>query len=168
MRTGVNNRPGRRAAGVPVLVVWWAVLGGLWMLLVDTASTAEALCAVAAALAGVLVARLVFESGIAGIRPTAGLCWALARQLTRVPVDLWLLAMALARTLAGRRRPGRFHELPLELAVDEKSNARRAGIELVGSLAPNTIVLGVDERRVVVHQLVARHSARASVGEIGS
>ncbi len=47
-------------------------------------------------------------------------------------------------------------------------DARRAGIELAGSLAPNTIVLGVDEQQVVVHQLAARHGERASVVEIGS
>jgi hypothetical protein len=29
-------------------------------------------------------------------------------------------------------------------------------------------VLGVDEHRVIVHQLVARHGERTSVGEIGS
>jgi len=120
------------------------------------------------ALAGALVTRLVLVSEIAGMRPAAGLCPALARQLMRVPIDLWLLAVALARTLAGRRRPGRFHELALELAVEERDNGRRAGIELIGSLAPNTIVLGVDERRVIVHQLVARHGERAGVREIGS
>lgn len=138
------------------------------MLLVDTVSTAEVLCAVAAALAGVLVTRLVLGSEIEGMHPTIGLVAALARQLARVPADLWLLTVALARTLAGHRRPGRFHKLALELAVDEQGNGRRAGIELVGSLAPNTIVLGVDERRVIVHQLVARHDERASVREIGS
>jgi hypothetical protein len=154
--------------GAVVVLAWWALLGGAWMLLVDTVSTAEVACAVVAALAGVVATRLVFGSGIAGMRPTVSLCSALARQSARVPVDLWLLAVALARTLAGRRRPGRFHELALELAVNEQGNGRRAGIELVGSLAPNTIVLGVDEHRVVVHQLVARHGERSSVGEIGS
>ncbi len=151
-----------------MVLAWGGLLGGMWMVLVDTVSTAEVACAVVAALAGVIVTRLVSGSGIAGMLPAVSLCWRVATQLTRVPVDLWLLAMALARTLAGRRRPGRFHELPLELPVNEKGNGRRAGIELVGSLAPNTIVLGVDEHRVVVHQLVARRSERSSIGEIGS
>lgn len=151
-----------------MVLAWWGLLGGMWMLLVDTVSTAEVLCAVAAALAGVLVTRLVLGSEIAGMRPRTGLVSALARQLARVPADLWLLTVALARTLVGHRRAGRFHELPLELTVDERGNARRAGIELVGSLAPNTIVLGVDGQRVIVHQLVARHGERASVREIGS
>lgn len=164
----MNTRRRRLLAGGLVLTGWWALLGGMWMLLVDTVSTAEVLCAVAAALAGVLVTRLVFDSGIASMRPAGNLPVAVAKQLARVPVDLWLLAVALARALAGRRRPGRFYEMALELPVDERGNGRRAAIELVGSLAPNTIVLGVDEQRVIVHQLLARHSERESVVEIGS
>ncbi len=164
-----NGQRHRPPAGAGVLVLAWAgVLGGLWMLLVDTVSTAEVLCAVAAAVAGALVTRLVFESGTARMRPAAGLLAAVVRQLARVPGDLWLLALVLARTLAGHRRPGRFHRLPLELPVSAAGDARRAGIELAGSLAPNTIVLGVDEQQVVVHQLAARHGERASVVEIGS
>ncbi len=127
-----------------MLVAWWALLGGAWMLLVDTVSTVEALCAVVAALLGVLATRLVFSSGVGGTRPAGRLAVALARQLARVPADLWLLVLALSRALGGHRRPGRFHELALELPVDERGNGRRAEIELVGSLAPNTIVLGVD------------------------
>jgi hypothetical protein len=110
--------------GGVVVLAWWGLLGGTWMLLVDTVSTAEVLCAVAAALAGALATRLVLGSEIAGMCPTIGLVSALGRQLARVPADLWLLTVALARTLAGHRRPGRFHELPLELAVNERGNRR--------------------------------------------
>jgi hypothetical protein len=72
--------------GIVVVLAWWGLLGGTWMLLVDTVSTAEVTCAVVAALAGVVVTRLVFESGIAGVRPTVSLCSALAKQLARVPL----------------------------------------------------------------------------------
>jgi hypothetical protein len=137
------------------------------MLLVDTFSTAEAIGAAVAALAGAVATILVYGSE-AAMRPTASLGSALVRQLARVPSDLWLLAVVLAHTLAGSRRPGRFHELALELPMSEQGNGRRAAIELLGSLAPNTVVLGVDECRVIVHQLAARHEERASVREIGS
>jgi multisubunit Na+/H+ antiporter MnhE subunit len=167
-RAGKRGGRGGLLAGALALIAWWGLLAGLWMLLVDTVSTAEVLCAAAAAAVGVLVTRLVYDSGIATLRPAGGLPVALARQLVRVPADLWLLAVALSRALVGRRRPGRFHELALELPVDERGNGRRAAIELVGSLAPNTIVLGVDERRVVVHQLLARRAARERVAEVGS
>ncbi|MGH2865077.1 MAG: Na+/H+ antiporter subunit E [Solirubrobacteraceae bacterium] len=162
------NKQRRLLAGALVLIGWWGLLGGVWMLLVDTVSTVEVLCAVAAALAGVLATRLVFDSGAASMRPAGRLPVALAKQLVRVPADIWLLAVALARALAGNRRPGRFYELALELPVSEQGNGRRAAIELLGSLAPNTIVLGVDEQRVIVHQLLARHCERESVVEVGS
>jgi|GEM_PF-3169594 len=159
----------RRGAGrVLVLLAWWMLVGGLWMLLVDTVSTAEVLCAVGAGLAGVLGARLAFESEIARMRPVGGLLKGLARQLLRVPGDLWLLARELVRALIGQRRAGRFHDIALEIPLDPSGSGRRAAIELFGSLAPNTIVLGVDEQRVAAHQLVARHEERSSLREIGS
>ncbi len=174
----------RSAGGALVLVVWCALLGGLWMLLVDTVSVAELVGAAVAALLGVLAGYLAFAEQLAPLRPTpTAIAW-FGRQLMRVPADLWLLAVALARALlgrgpagggrigdragGGRRRPGRFHEVAVELPVDPSGNTRRAGIELFGSLAPNTIVLGVDERRAIVHQLVARHQERDRLREIGS
>lgn len=149
-------------------VGWSALLGGMWLLLVDTASSVEAACGAAAALTGALVTRLVFASGIAAMRHPGGLSIALARQIARVPADMWLLVVALVRTLAGRRPRGRFHEVAIELPLDAHGNGRRASIELIGSLSPNTIVLGVDERRVIVHQLSARQSERESVVRIGT
>lgn len=166
------NKRGRLLARAVVLFACWVLLGGVWMLLVDTVSSAEGLAAVAAALVGAFATLLVFDSDLAEMRlaggMAGGLLMALGRQLARVPADLWLLALALSRALVGRWRPGRFHELALELPMSEKANGRRAAIELIGSLAPNTIVLGVDERRVVVHQLLARHQERERVLEIGS
>ncbi len=167
MTARADKRRGRLVLAA-ALIVWWALLGGVWMLLVDTVSTAEVLSAVAASLLAALATGLVFGGGIDSMRPAASLLVGLARQLARVPADLWLLALALGRARAGRRRAGRFHELALELPPSERGNGRRAAIELIGSLAPNTIVLGVDERRVIVHQLLARHAERESVVEIGS
>jgi multisubunit Na+/H+ antiporter MnhE subunit len=171
MTTRVNNwqrRVAAAAAAAAVLTVCWVAIAGLWMLLVDTPSTAEEVSAAVAALVGVIATRLVLAGEVERMRPALSVVSALARQLGRIPADLWLLAVALARALTGRRRPGRFHELELHLPVNERGNGRRAAIELVGSLAPNTIVLGVDEHRVIVHQLLARHDERASVREIGS
>ncbi len=100
---------------------------------------------------------------------------AAVRQLTRVPADLWLLARELGPAIgraamlgpAGPRRTGGFRSLPFEGADEPRANARRAGIELLGSLAPNTIVLGVDDRQVVVHQLASKASEARRLPEIG-
>jgi multisubunit Na+/H+ antiporter MnhE subunit len=165
VRAKTRGGPGVLAR-VGATIVTAMALFALWMLLVDTSSTAELLAALAATLLGVLATRLVFKEEAARMAPAPWLPMALARQLARVPADLWLLAVALARALAGRRRPGRFHRIPLTLGLDPAENARRAAIELAGSLAPNTIVLGVDEREVIVHQLADRRRQRLSLKEI--
>jgi hypothetical protein len=151
-----------------VLAVSWALLIGAWFLLVDTSSVAEWSAAVAAGLVATLAAWVVYESGVARMRPSLVLLRGLGRQLVRVPPDFWLLARELGRALAGRHRAGRFHELRLPLPVNARGDARRATIETLGSLAPNTIVLGIDEEGVIVHQLAARHEERSSVEGIGA
>jgi multisubunit Na+/H+ antiporter MnhE subunit len=167
-RVDKGRRRRRWAGGALVLLVWWGALGGLWMLLVDTVSVAEVSCAAVAALLGALASHLAFEQQIAPLRLTARMLVWLGRQLARVPADLWLLAVVLGRALLGRHRPGRFHEIAVQLPEDPAGNTRRAGIELFGSLAPNTIVLGVDGRRAIVHQLAARHQERDQLREMGS
>ncbi|HEX3512197.1 MAG TPA: hypothetical protein VHT27_13985 [Solirubrobacteraceae bacterium] len=150
------------------MLIAFALFVGVWLLLVDTSSTAEWVGALIAAAIAVVAAALVYDSGTARLRFGLRSARGLFAQLARVPVDVWLLVRELARAIAGTHTQGRFHELALELPMSPRGNARRATIELVGSLAPNTIVLGVDERHVVVHQLVARHEERAGVGEIGA
>jgi len=93
--TARADRRRRRLVLAAVLIAWWALLGGLWMLLVDTVSTAEVLSAVAVALVAALATRLVFGSGTDSMRPAASLPAALVRQLARVPADLGLLGIAL-------------------------------------------------------------------------
>jgi multisubunit Na+/H+ antiporter MnhE subunit len=160
---------GRRRAVIALsLLSWWVLLAALWMLIVDTISLAEVIGAAVAALAAVLLTRLASEVERPAVRFGLGTARRTARQALRVPADLLLLFRELPFALVGKHRAGRFHEIELELPLDARGNARRAATELFGSLAPNTIVLGVDERRVIVHQLVARHRQRTSVGEIGS
>jgi hypothetical protein len=136
------------------------------MLLVDTASVPELVAGAAAAALAAVGARLVWAQKLVRLRGGTGLLAALPRQFARVPVDLWLLARELLRALAGAHRPGRFHALDFEGGAGPRADSRRAALELVGSLAPNTIVLGVDERRVIVHQLVASQRERARLKDI--
>lgn len=149
-----------------------AALAAVYMLLVDTHSVAEFSACAAAALLGLILAELARRQGVARLRvPLAALLW-LGRQILRVPVDLGLLARELARELAGRHPAGRFHTVELDAGGGPRARGRCArgrcaAIELLGSLAPNTIVLGVDEHGAVVHQLKARAAERESVREMG-
>lgn len=135
------------------------------MLLVDTVSIAELAACSAAALIGTLATVLVKHEGVADLREHHVFVTSLPKQLARVPLDVLLLIRELGRALAGRHPTGRFHELPFEGGSDPRENARRAAVEMLGSLAPNTIVLGVDDEKIVVHQLAAHARDRAAVRE---
>lgn len=148
------------------LLICLSVLWGAWMLLVDTASVAEFSAGAAAALLGTLACGLVSHEDVAPLREHRAFLLGIPRQLARVPKDMWLLVRELGRALAGRHTGGRFHTVPFDGGEDPRDNARRAAVELLGSLAPNTIVLGVDDERIVLHQLSARAAERHSVGEI--
>jgi len=144
----------------------WLLAAATWMLLVDTSSVPEFVAGAAAASVAAIAARLVWAQHLVRLHGGTGLIATLPRQLARVPIDLWLLVRELARALAGVHRPGRFHALPFDGGRGPQGDSRRAALELVGSLAPNTIVLGVDEHRAIVHQLVADHRERAGLGDI--
>jgi hypothetical protein len=148
------------------LLLCLVAMAAVWMLLVDTRSIAEYSACAAAALIGTLACALVSHEDVAQLREHRVFVLGLPRQLARVPVDLWLLARELGRALLGRHPAGRFHAVPFEAGSGPRENARRAATELLGSLAPNTIVLGVDDEQVVVHQLAARAAERHAIREI--
>ncbi|MHB1468242.1 MAG: Na+/H+ antiporter subunit E [Solirubrobacteraceae bacterium] len=149
----------RRRAPLPAVLLLWVGLLAAWFLLVDTSSIAELLAGAASAAVAAALTVLAREEGLFEPALWIGIGF-LARALIRVPADLALLARQLLRALAGRQSRGRLHEIELELPDSSRGDARRAAIELIGSIAPNTIVLGVDDRHVVVHQLVARRAER--------
>lgn len=148
------------------LLLCLVAFAAVWMLLVDTISIAELAACAAAALIGTIASGLVSREDVAHLREQHVLLLGLPRQLARVPFDLWLLVRELARALLGRHPGGRFHAVPFDAGSAEARNARRAAIELLGSLAPNTIVLGVDDEQIVLHQLAARAAERHSLREI--
>lgn len=149
-----------------VWLLWWAALAAVWMLLVDTRSTAELAACGGVSLAGLLLTALVSRQHVADLRLRHGLLLAIPKQALRVPADLGRLTLALVKAFLGRRPPGRLYSLPFEGTKGPLANGRRAATELIGSLAPNTIVLGVDDEQVVVHQLVGDPSARAQIEEL--
>lgn len=121
---------------------WWALLLGLWLALANKATasefTAGAIAAAIGAVAAVSVRREAVPPPLRRI----------ARPVAAVPRDLWRLGRALAPALRGHPPAGTLETAPLA--------GREALASALGSIAPNSIVVAVDEehRRVLVHRLV--------------
>jgi hypothetical protein len=72
---------------------------------------------------------------------------------------VWVSWQAMAQAVAPREARGSLRAVPFRAGGDDSSDAgRRALAEGLGSLAPNTIVIGVDGERdlLLVHQLHRR------------
>lgn len=82
--------------------------------------------------------------------------WLRARgPAARLPRDMWALGAALA---SSRRPRGSVHERSLPAGTDWRRPAERGLAELIGSLAPNTILFAVSARGTGdAHELIERH-----------
>jgi multisubunit Na+/H+ antiporter MnhE subunit len=146
-----------------MLAVWWLVLFALWLALVDTTQLPELILGAAAAGIAALSTLVV-----GAVRPRAARvdpAWirAAARAAVALFADTGLVLAALWHRLVGTRRiRGEFRSAPFRAGGEGRRDvARRALAEALGSVGPNTIVIGIDRERdtVVFHQLVRRDRA---------
>ena len=140
----------RKAAAI---VLWWAVLLGLWQLYVGQTTTQTTIAGVIAATlatgAAVLLARLgLLRFGLDPRRlgRAAALPWEIVR-------DFAVVTLALARG----RPTGAFREVD----VPARTAGDRALAGLLGSIAPNAYVVDVDRDRgrALVHELDPKRGA---------
>ena len=134
----------------------FALAGAFYLLLVDTTSLPELYV-----LAGVaLIAAVAFEASREACFPEARISarWLTRswRAVVRIPADAALLcAELIAQLVQQRPRRGQFRAVPFKAGTTEHDRGRYALTEIIGSLAPNTIVIGVDpdSELLLVHQL---------------
>jgi multisubunit Na+/H+ antiporter MnhE subunit len=152
-----RDRPGQPGV-VRAWVVWWALLAALWLALVDAVVLPELVAGAVAAAIAATGAVLVRAQRRVLLRPRSAWLRGVWRALPRVPLDLGPLAAALWRRGVRRRdERGSLVEVPYAAVGDDpRAAAHRVLTQTLGSLGPNTFVVGVDhERRVLlVHQLV--------------
>lgn len=131
--------------------------GGFYLLLIDTTSLPElyvlAGVALACGVAFLISREQAFEE--ARIRPAMlATIWRLA---VRIPLDIVLVSReAVAQLVRPRASRGSVRTVRFRaVARTSEDTARRALAEALGSVAPNTVVLGVDSERglLAVHQL---------------
>jgi len=139
----------RKAVGI---VLWWAVLLGLWQLYVGQTTKQTTIAGVVSAGlavgAGALLARLgLYRFGLDPRRlgRAAALPWNVVR-------DFAVVTLALTRGRPG----GAFREVD----VAARSAGDRALVGLLGSIAPNAYVVDVDRDRgaALVHELDPKRS----------
>jgi multisubunit Na+/H+ antiporter MnhE subunit len=136
--------------------VAWGFAAAFYLLLIDITDLPELIAGAVAAALAATATELARHQRVAG--ETIRLRWlvGLYRPLLRVPLDIALVSLAALAALSGRRAPGRFRAVRFRCGEeDQRESGRRALAEAFGSLAPNTIVVGIDSERelLLVHQL---------------
>jgi multisubunit Na+/H+ antiporter MnhE subunit len=136
-------------------VGWWLVLLGFWLALSNAATAQDLAAGAVAATLGATASVLVRQQRRYVARPRLQWILRLGRPIAQVPGDLVRLVQALVRPTAGELVEVRFDPG----GEDARGAARRLLAIVGGSLAPDTVVIEIDEERgvLVAHRLAGRH-----------
>lgn len=137
------------------MIVWWVLLAGFWLALVDNHHLDELAVGALTAVAGAGVAAFATSRLDTGARipPRSWLrlprvAWLLARDSALLLAALWR-AVVLRRDVRGRWRSERIDD-----GASPAARGRRVFTVLAGSVAPNRVVAETEGGRLHVHELV--------------
>lgn len=154
-----------RAALIAILLAT-----GFYLLLIDTATVPELVAgavAVALAAAGYDRAR---KQGVAEARISLSWMRGLGGVLARLPRQLVLVCLeAVSQLITPQASRGRLRTVSFAAGAGDAADVgRRALTETLGSLTPNTIVVGIDSDQdlLLVHQL-RRGGGRRELDQLG-
>jgi multisubunit Na+/H+ antiporter MnhE subunit len=136
---------------------WYVPLMILWLAFVDTFDPAEVAIGLIASAIAATAAELVRAQDLVRFRLEPHWLRDLPRLPWQVLRDTWLLAVALWRHCTGHPVRGRIRVVPFPSEADDaRSAGRRALATVLASVAPNTVVVGIEGAggEMVVHQLV--------------
>ena len=140
-----------------ILSLGLLVGGGSYLLLIDTTSLPELYVLAGVALACAVAFLISREQGFEEARITPASLLGAWRLLVRIPADIGLVcAAAVMQLVRPRASRGAFRAARFgATGQTPEATGRRALAEALGSVAPNTIVIGVDDERglLLVHQL---------------
>jgi multisubunit Na+/H+ antiporter MnhE subunit len=138
-------------------IAWYVPLVLLWLAFVDTLAPAEVALGLVAAAIAATAADLVRSQDLVRFRMEPRWLRGLSRLPWQALRDCWLLTVVLWRHCAGHPARGVFRVVPFPSEADDaRSAARRALVTALVSVAPNTLVVGVEgsEGELLIHQLV--------------
>ena len=141
---------------IAITLVGAALAGAAYLLLVDTTSPPELYVLAAVSLMAGIAFEASREQGFAEARISPRWLRGAWRAVVRVPSEIVLLCREAADQLRQpERERGEFRTIPFRGGDGESDRGRYALTEIVGSLAPNTIVIGIDPdaELLLVHQL---------------
>jgi hypothetical protein len=137
-----------------------AIGGAFYLLLIDNSSGPELYVLAGVALGCGVTFTLAREQDFVGARFKFRWLAGVWRLIIDIPRDIAILCWeALAQLVAPKPARGRFRAARYSAVEDSPiDTGRRALTEGFGSVAPNTVVVGVDAERglLLVHQLRAR------------
>jgi hypothetical protein len=140
-----------------ILALGVLIGGGFYFLLIDTASLPELYVLAGVAAICAVAFELAREQGFAEARIVPWWLARGARVVLRIPLDIGLLCWeAVVQLVAPRQARGLFRAVRFTATEETPRDAgRRALSEWLGSVSPNSIVVGVDPERglILVHQL---------------
>jgi multisubunit Na+/H+ antiporter MnhE subunit len=147
--------PARRVAS---FLIWWALLMAFWVWTDDSVALPELLVGAVAAALGALLAEVVQYQADTHVRIRAEWVAPAFRLPVEIVRDLGVVLRALwRRLLCGEEPRSGFVEVPVRPGGDAVDDVTRRALIMVGtSVAPNTLVLGIERDRevMIVHHLV--------------
>jgi len=140
--------------------------GAFYLLLIDTTDPPELYAGAVVVVLAAAIFELSREQAFEEASASPARLLRVWRVLIRIPTDVATLTVV-AFDQAIHRRParGRLRAIDFDARGDDsRAVGRRALAEALGSVAPNTIVIGVDQQRrlLVAHQL-ERRGGRSSL-----
>lgn len=140
----------------------WIFAGALYLLLIDITDLPELIVGAGAATLAATGLELAREQQVAGESIRARWMLRAYRPVLKVPSDIWHVSTAALVQLVRRDTVvGQFRAVPFRRDEDELLEGGRQGLaEGFGSLAPNTIIVGIDSER----ELILAHQLRRSGG----
>jgi hypothetical protein len=157
--TGGRAQRERRAHRVMFFLVTWVLLSALYVVLVFKTQFEEYVAGIICGLVSAVGVDMVRTHGSVRFAPGLGWLPGAVRLPREVLADTVLLIRVLWRVIVRREDVrGRFIVLPFPGARGNTPQAagRRGIAKWIGSVAPNTLVVGFDEHqdRILLHQLV--------------